>query len=432
MTRWDPTATLDEDSYFEDLVLAIISSESKPLPPIEQQFGDVAVRWEDVGRRCAFVQSLGGTSDDRGLLETVVMEQLKPFGYRRAAWEIEDVMRKTADWNDVMTKAKRLIQSGSVRILRNGYDKIVAKVNGDHGTYQPEISRQDPNSRAITGSNCDCGWGEFQNTPRTREFKQYQDRVCSHILAAFWQSMSTPIDEDADPGNQPDQQSLFTGTPGGTGANPASGIMQQMQGLQSPSGLATPPQGQQMQMDMGGAPGGAQGSPGAAPADILPQFPMANQPAPANPASIPGLKGPTPTDPVAMPAGPGGAFSSVSWRFGGGFNGEIDIPPSPLGETTTPYNNGDLVQLRYPDTGTLVGRSEQHGAGQPFDLTPGMVGEVLGTHPSTGMVNVLYMGAPFDKNKAMEPFGATAWHFPSYLAPSANRPPGPAIRRTRP
>lgn len=413
MRDWTPVEVQDEATYFDDHVLAIISSESKPLPPSEQEYGDVVVEWQDVGHRSAFIRSVGGTPDDRTLVETVVMEQLKPFGYRRASWEIEEVMRKTADWNDVMAKAKRLIQSGSVRILRNGYNKIVAQVKGDHGTYQPEISRDDPSSRAISGSNCGCNWGEFQNTPRTRQWKQYQDRCCSHILAAYWQSQSTPLDEDVDPsGGTPGQQSLFTGTPGGTGPSNQMGIMQQMQ---APQQQAAPiSQGDQMQMGLGQ---------GSAPADILPQFPMANQPQ-ANPASIPGLKGPTPTDPINMPAGPGGAFSSVQWRFADA--GGVDDTDAPI------YNNGDLVRLRYPDTGTLVGRSEAHGAGQSFNLAPGMVGEVLGVHPTTGMVNVLYMGKPFDTNGELMPFGATAWHFPSYLAPSTNRRPGPAIRRRMP
>jgi hypothetical protein len=419
MRNWKPVEVQDEDTYFDDHVLAIISSESKPLPPSEQEFGDVIVEWQDVGHRSAFIRSVGGTPDDRTFVESVVSEQLKPFGYRRATWDVEDVMRKTADWNDIMSKAKRLIQSGNVRILRNGYNKIVAQVKGDHGTYQPEISRDDPSSRSISGSNCGCNWGEFQNTPRTRQWKKYQDRCCSHILAAYWQSQATPLDEDTAPTNQPgEQMSLFQGTPGGTGANPQQGIMQQMN---APQQQAAPiAQGDQMQMGLGQGAGGS-------PADVLPQFPMANQPQ-ANPASIPGLKGPTPTDPVNMPAGPGGAFSSVqsSWVFG-----TMDRMASDPSDPPT-YANGDLVRLRYPDTGTLVGRSEAHGAGQAFDLTPGMVGEVLGVHPTTGMVNVLYMGKPFDANRELEPFGATAWHFPSYLAPSTNRPPGPAIRRRVP
>jgi hypothetical protein len=121
------------------------------------------------------------------------------------------------------------------------------------------------------------------------------------------------------------------------------------------------------------------------------------------------------------------------WHFSD-FDDSPQVPQSPeTGDNTNPtYKNGDIVQLRYPDTGTLVGRSEEHGAGQDFDLSPGMLGEVLGTHPSTGMHNVLWMGKPFDNNKEFEPYGAVGWHFPTYLIPRPDvKKPGPAIRRRR-
>lgn len=94
--------------------------------------------------------------------------------------------------------------------------------------------------------------------------------------------------------------------------------------------------------------------------------------------------------------------------------------------------SGDLVQLRYPDTGILQGRSEAHGAGQQTDLQPGMVGEYMGTDPSTGMHSVLWMGKQWNKNKEMEPYGALGVHFDSYLIPRPDlRRPGPAVRRRR-
>jgi len=420
MTKWATiTGTLDEASYFDDLVASIIASESKPLPEREQEFGSVIVEWQDVGGKSAFIRSVGGTIDDRHLVETIVEAQLRPFGYRRASWSWDDEQfRKTADWSDVMQKAKRLIQTGKVQLLRNGYNNIVAQVQGDHGTYQPEISRQDPSSRAITGSNCECNWGEFQNTPRTRNWKRFQDRPCAHILAAYWKALSAPLDEDLDPS-------------GGQGGQPAPAPMG------GPVSPGAPPPGQPPQMGQG-APQDAAQTP-QSPADVLPQFPMANPPPPANPASIPGLKGPTPTDPVAIPAGPGGAFSSVrtawdfGWTFEAGAFDEVDVPPSPLGQTTTPpYSNGDLVRLRYPDTANYVGRPESGMAGQEMTMEPNSVGEVLGTEPSTGMVNVLWMGKQFDQMGEKQPFGATGWHFQHYLTPETNsRPPGPAVRRAR-
>lgn len=98
-----------------------------------------------------------------------------------------------------------------------------------------------------------------------------------------------------------------------------------------------------------------------------------------------------------------------------------------------PFQNGDVVQLRHPDEGTLVGRSVEHGAGQKVPLPQGTPGEVLGTDPSTGLVNVLCMGKFFEQFGAMEPFGATVWSWPSDLIPRPDlRKPGPNVVRTRP
>lgn len=429
---WAVTGTLDAESAFDDHIRAIITRESLPLPPQEQEVGPVTVRWEDVGRKLAFIQSVGGTVDDRLLIEAMVEQQLLPHGYRRASWSFDDeFFRKEASWDDIMAKAKRLIQSGNVRILRNGYNNIVAQVKGDHGTYQPEIFRQDPNSRAITGSDCECGWSEFQNTPRTRQWKKYQDRPCSHILAAYWSALATPLDEDINPaapspagGGPGGQMSLFPTQPGGMAGTTPGGFRLSPA---APSGQISPDQG--MLPGMGAGPQGAGGAPmGPSPADLLPQFPMGNQP-PVNPASIPGLKGPTPTSPVSLPAGLGGAFSS--WQHSDtmlhmadeAFTGQID--PGYL-------VNGNLVQLRYDDTANLVGRSEEHGAGQETNIPAGSVGEILGTEPSTGMVNVLWMGKQFDANKQLQPFGAQGWHFQHWLQarPDLKRP-GPAVRRAR-
>ena len=99
---------------------------------------------------------------------------------------------------------------------------------------------------------------------------------------------------------------------------------------------------------------------------------------------------------------------------------------------TTPLVNGQMVQLRYPDTGIQQGRSEAHGAGQETQLPAGLLGEVLGTDPSTGMVSVLYVGKPWEGNQEFEPFGATGEHWRSWLLhrPDVKRP-GPAYRRQR-
>lgn len=101
---------------------------------------------------------------------------------------------KNAAWPDVEAKAKRLVQDGKVVLQRNGYNNIVANVQGDHGVYTVEIGRDDPASRAITTWTCGCPWDQYA-WGRTRQWKKYEGRVCSHALATFWKSLTTPIDE---------------------------------------------------------------------------------------------------------------------------------------------------------------------------------------------------------------------------------------------
>jgi hypothetical protein len=421
--HWTIIGSQDDESFFDDHVRSILAQDRQPLPAREQSLGPVELRWEAVGSKTAFVQAIGGTHDDRLLARAFLVEQLRGHGWREAT-KLFDRIEKTATWQDIMQKAKRLIQDGNVKLLRNGYQNIVAQVQGDHGTYQCEVFRQDPSSRSITGSDCECDWGEFQNQPRTRQWKKFQDRPCAHILAAYWLSLSTPLDEDVHPDNPASGPLGPTPTfPAGTegfpqgqgfeqqpGGAPAPGVgPDDMGGSQSPDmsqmGVGTP-------MGAPGAQGPPQAAPGPSPRDVLPQFPMQGlQQGQINPASVPGQRGPTPTNPVAYPGGPGGTFSSI--------RRSVDQQ----------YQNGGLAQLRFDDKANLVGRTRE---GEEVDIPGGSVGEVLGTHPTTGMVNVLWMGQQFDDNGRMQPFGASGWHFPSYLIPRPDaKRPGPAVRRVR-
>lgn len=96
------------------------------------------------------------------------------------------------------------------------------------------------------------------------------------------------------------------------------------------------------------------------------------------------------------------------------------------------FANGNMVSTKAEDWGTYVGRSEEHGAGQPAKILKGAVGEVLGQDPTTGMVNVLFETKMTDQMGNLEPNGIVGWFFPSelQLRPDVRRP-GPAIRRKR-
>lgn len=111
-------------------------------------------------------------------------------------------MQHEGAWADVAAKAKRLVQQGSVTILRNAPHHVMSHVRGDHGEYNCEISRNDPGSQIIEQWNCECPWAQFA-FDRTRKWKALEGRVCSHVLATFWKGKSTPLDMgDQEPGYQ--------------------------------------------------------------------------------------------------------------------------------------------------------------------------------------------------------------------------------------
>lgn len=117
-------------------------------------------------------------------------------GDSEASQEMLDIepTQKISSWADVVNKAKRLMQSGQVNVLVNRPNFVAGVVQGDHGTYEVEISRDDPDSNAISGWSCTCPWGTTWAWDRTRNYKRFQGRVCSHALALFWQGRSTPLD----------------------------------------------------------------------------------------------------------------------------------------------------------------------------------------------------------------------------------------------
>jgi hypothetical protein len=259
-------------------------------------FGNVSVYWDEVDPGVAFIRSMGGTVDDRYLAEKVVESKLLRNGIERIEFTF-DPEHKTADWNDIMEKAKRLINSGNVTILRNGMNNIVAHVIGDHGEYQSEIGRDDPNSRAITTWQCECPWDQYA-WQRTRKWKKYEGRPCAHVLATFWQAQSTPLDPDAFGEEVP---------PGQAGPAP-----------QTPADIPAAPQHQlQFPITGEGDPMQMPPSPEPAPAplSVLPPFPgeqmqlvppgqlpVGQKPVPGTSVSEPGARQPTPFNPLQNPS----------------------------------------------------------------------------------------------------------------------------------
>lgn len=269
---------------------------------------------------------------------------------------------KLADWNDIMAKAKRLIQSGNVTLLRNGYNMIVAHVIGDHGEYQTEVSRDDPNSRVITQWTCECPWDQFA-FQRTRKWKKYEARPCAHVLAAYWKSLGTPLDEDlsedqaagmgtgqALPGGEqvqgPPPGSTFGPTPMGQGQVP--GIEQAYQPQPMPMGQMPPTPG----MMPGMVPNPTTMAPSQLPPlmappgenQVIPPFPISPDQMQL-PVSVPGGRpGPYPADPMQQP----GTFSKVAAK--------IDFLERQPGFAQTSEGQAalHLLRHRYPKEGDPV------------------------------------------------------------------------------
>src|SRR3954451_740221 len=270
-------------------------ADSKPLarpvslPAKQQHIGHTTAEWIEHQPGEAVIFCTGGTVDDRWLAEVCVREHLAACGIRQAKFSFD----KNSAWTDIMSKAKRLIQSGNVTLLRNGYNIVVGHVVGDHGEYQCEISRDDPNSRVITQWTCECPWDQFA-FQRTRQWKKYEARPCAHVLAAYWKSLGTPLDEQLSE-EQAGQMGTGQELPGGPVTGPPPG---------STFGPSPMGQGQQPQIPFIGQPGpefGGQmpGLPQGLPGQMMPG--MVPNPTTMAPSALPPLMAPPGENQVIPP-----------------------------------------------------------------------------------------------------------------------------------
>lgn len=410
------TATQNDEAFFEDYVRLALACDPPELPERTMHLGSVQAGWFPTVPGVAHIFATGGTPLDRRYAYILIANQLKGHDIKPASYSLDwdyadETLIKEAGWPDIQAKATRLIKSGKVKVVRNAREIIAGVVEGDHGTYNTEIQRNDPTSQAIAMWSCECKWDQFA-WQRTRQWKRLEGRVCSHVLATYWQALSMPFDEDIGPGAEEPQ------APQGGGAE---GVPATPQGLPSPA--PTPAQFSQV-------PGGGTGMvppatapgpqkpgipnavaptpqpslvPGQAPEpqSLIPQYPQDPSLQPAiNPVSVPGQKPQSPLNPVQNA---GGTFSHVAAQQ---------------------FQNGDMVQLMQADYGQTVGLN----AGQTKEIPANSIGEVLGVDP-LGLVNVYFAGPQAEVGR-MEPHGVTGWFWPKDLAARPDvRPPGPATRR---
>jgi hypothetical protein len=391
---------VESTSTVEDEVREALSARPIYNPPRRFRVGATRVSWFATEPGVAFIKTTGGSADDRVVAEAYAREWLRTVGYRQAQFTFYlNDLRKQAAWPDIEEKAKRLIDSGNVELLRNGAQNIVGHVIGDHGDYQTEIGRENPTDNTITQWQCECPWDQYA-WQRTRQWKKYEGRPCAHVLATYWVSQSSPLDEEYDPSGiagQNGQMNLFDQ---GTGQAPVPGAPQPGSIQGTPPAIAAP-----AQLSI---PGVSTPAPGQAPPspEVIPQQP---QPAPPGVVSVPGARVPTPADPTQFP---GGTFSS--WQ---GFEKQAE------------FQNSDMVRLEEDEYGIMEGKSEDHGAGQYKLIPKGSIGEVLGQDPTTGWVDVAFAG-PQAAAGPMEPYHVRAYLEPSKLTPMPHiQKPGPFIRR---
>lgn len=304
----------------EDILRELLAG-APSVPPVLSKVGATTVAWWEGQPGDAVVMAEGGSPEDRTLGEQVITAQLEAVGYKRAQFTFDSMIHE-AGWPDIMQKAKRLVQSGNVTLLRNGWNNIVAHVIGDHGEYNSEIGRDDPESRSITTWQCECPWDQYA-WQRTRQWKKYEGRPCAHVLAAFWKSQATPLDEGPPEGQgptpgqkqgEPEQRPAAPPPPG-----PRSFGPEEADGTSAPMPASAPTGG-----PPGAPPGGAPPMAPPAPSGALPTPPMdqlaeqmppvpgatpGGMPANPNVVSVPGAKVPTPFNPLQYP---GGTYSKVA------------------------------------------------------------------------------------------------------------------------
>ena len=422
---WAITKVTDEADWFERYVRLALSVRPPALPQKRHRLGSVTVQWHECEPGVAFIDARGGTPDDRVLATQYLKSMLAGHGFRQAQYAVdysdEPDLTKTAKWSDIMAKAKRLIQSGKVQLLRVGAQNVVGSVVGDHGTYQTEFSREDPNSQSMTQWQCDCPWDQYA-WQRTRQWKKYEGRPCAHVLATWWAAQTHPVDEDAHPALQTGPAPPNMAVPPGQGQN----VYSPDDPFSQPGVAPVQPQSPMAPMP---APGTAQGTPPVPglPPEVLPPFPMEGQMGEQPPpqVSIPGAKPQSPLNPVQWP---GGTLSSTGWDT------QV-FSASPFNTQPEGFANGNMVEILGTDSGVAEGPDANNVMhGQYLDIrsnTKG-IGEVMGMDNVPGLGELVEVIFPLDKTGELQPYHIRAWLRPDQLRlrPDIRRP-GPMIKRRR-
>lgn len=90
-----------------------------------------------------------------------------------------------SSWVDVREKAKRIRQSGGVRIISALDDSVTGEVRGDTGLYTATVTTV-PGSNQVALATCSCPW-ETYRWARSGPWKKLEGRACAHITALLFE-----------------------------------------------------------------------------------------------------------------------------------------------------------------------------------------------------------------------------------------------------
>jgi len=96
---------------------------------------------------------------------------------------------REAAWKDVRKKALRLRREGKVDVQDVGPNRIYARVEGDHGTYNVVMANGSKGGKSGYGLlrwSCTCPWGHWQ----WKRQSSFIGRTCSHAYATYLEMQS--------------------------------------------------------------------------------------------------------------------------------------------------------------------------------------------------------------------------------------------------
>jgi hypothetical protein len=462
-----------DSTYIQEVINSV-----KPLPERVQRIGASTVAWWEGKPGDAVIMAQEGSPADRVLAESIVAAQLEGFGYKRASFHFavdatdildrerqqvdrgstledeglnpnqrERIIERQDNWNDLVEKAKRLVNSGNVTLSNSTDDYVVGTVIGDHGTYESTIYRQDPEAPVITGWHCTCKWNQFA-WQRTRQWKIYEGRPCSHILALYFVDKQltkagkpptevppTQAPPVAPPAGEPSPfATAETPFPGGeapsvprgpegleqlrpfkpedVGALDPNEILEQRLGPLAPEKRVFEPEEEESRLELTPEESEYLGRPERIqrpPLEILKERQRQEQqytrpgespygrPSPPGTVSVPGARLPSERNPHQFP---GGTYS---------YNQHVGAAP---GWFT--YKTGDAITLAESVIGIAEGPSSAEGVGQYQEVAAGSIGEVADQDKTTGFIDVIF---------PLEGGARTPTHVRCFLTPQEVVPP---------